>query len=159
MSRYVSLTFHYSDVIMSALASHITGLSRICWNICWGADQRRHQSSASLAFVRGIHRWPVDSPHKGPVTRQTFPFGDVIMYQVNILYFLNVIVSGRCSNLFQDYSEPKQTKIIRTNDQIKVPPAIIVLEDKLNKIKGTQKGLDFLMICWEVWLKMYSKQI
>ena len=35
-------------------------------------DQRKHQSSASLAFVRGIHRWPVNSPHKGPVTRKMF---------------------------------------------------------------------------------------
>ena len=38
-----------------------------------------HQSSASLAFVRGIHRWPVNSPHKLPVTRKMFPFDDVIM--------------------------------------------------------------------------------
>ena len=45
-----------------------------------GADQRKHQSSASLAFVRGIHRRPVNSPHKGPVTRKMFPFDDVIMY-------------------------------------------------------------------------------
>ena len=43
------------------------------------ADQRNHQSSASLAFVRGIHRGPVNSPHKGPVTRKMFPFDDVIM--------------------------------------------------------------------------------
>ena len=44
-----------------------------------GPDQRKHQSSASLAFVRGIHRWPVNSPHKWPVTRTMFPFDDVIM--------------------------------------------------------------------------------
>ena len=41
-------------------------------------DQRKHKSSASLAFVRGIHRWPVNSPHKGPVTRKMFSFDDVI---------------------------------------------------------------------------------
>ena len=45
------------------------------------ADQRKQQSSASLAFVRTIHRWPVDSPHKGPVTRKMFPFDDVIIYR------------------------------------------------------------------------------
>ena len=44
-----------------------------------GADQRKHQSSASLAFERGIRRWPVNSPHKWPVTRKMFPFDDVIM--------------------------------------------------------------------------------
>ena len=51
-----------------------------CSTVCSGADQRKHQSSASLAFVRGIHRWPVNSPHKGPVTRKMFPFDDVIMW-------------------------------------------------------------------------------
>ena len=44
-----------------------------------GADQRKHQSSASLAFVRGIHRSPVNSPRKRRVTRKMFPFDDVIM--------------------------------------------------------------------------------
>ena len=53
--------------------------SRLFTTIYSGADQRKHQSSASLAFVRGIHRWPVNSPHKGPVTRKMFPFDDVIM--------------------------------------------------------------------------------
>ena len=43
------------------------------------ADQRKHQSSASLAFVRGIHRGPVNSPHKWPVTGKMFPFDGVIM--------------------------------------------------------------------------------
>ena len=50
-----------------------------CLLVCSGADQRKHQSSASLAFVRGIHRSPVNSAHKGPVTRKMFPFDDVIM--------------------------------------------------------------------------------
>ena len=49
-----------------------------------GADQRKYQGSASLAFVMGIHRWPVDSPHKGPVTWKMFPFDDVIISNPNI---------------------------------------------------------------------------
>ena len=44
-----------------------------------GSDQRKHQSSVLLAFGRGIHRGPVNSPHKWPVTRKMFPFDDVIM--------------------------------------------------------------------------------
>ena len=60
---------HYSDVIMYVIAFQITGVSSVCSTVCSGTDQRNHQSSASLAFVRGIHRWSVDSPHKGPVTR------------------------------------------------------------------------------------------
>ena len=68
---------HYNDIIMSAMASQITNLTIVHSSVYSGAE--KNQSSASLAFVRGIHRWPVNSPHKGPVTRQMFPFGDVIM--------------------------------------------------------------------------------
>ena len=51
-----------------------------CFLNCWfSPDQRKHQSSVSLAFVRVIHRWPVNSPHKRPVTRKLFLFDDVIM--------------------------------------------------------------------------------
>ena len=71
--------WHYSDVIMSTMASKITGLTFVYSTIYTGADQRKHQSSATLAFVRGIHRSTVKSPHKGPVMRKMFPFDDVIM--------------------------------------------------------------------------------
>ena len=70
---------HYSDVIMSAMASQITGVSIVYLTVSLGADQIRHQSFASLAFLRGIHRWQENSPHKGQVTRKMFPFDDVIM--------------------------------------------------------------------------------
>ena len=62
----------YSDVKMTAMASQITGVSVVCSTVCSRVDQRKHQSSASLASVRGIHLWPVDSFHKGPVTRKYF---------------------------------------------------------------------------------------
>ena len=70
---------HYSDVMMSPMASQIIGVSIVYSTVCSGADQRKHQSSAPLAFVRGIPQWPVNSPHKGSVTRKMFPFDDVIM--------------------------------------------------------------------------------
>ena len=70
---------HYNDVIMSAMASQITSLTIVYSTVYWEANKRKHQSSASLAFVRGIHLWPVNSPHKWPVTRKMFPFDDVIM--------------------------------------------------------------------------------
>ena len=77
-----SRTRHYSDVIVSSMASQFTGVLIGCSTVCSCTDQRKH-SSASLAFVRGIHRSPVDSPHKGPVTRKMFPFDGVIMqYQL-----------------------------------------------------------------------------
>ena len=58
---------------MRPMASQISSLTYS------GVNQTKYQSSESLAFVRGIHRWPVNSPHKGPVTRKIFPFDDVIM--------------------------------------------------------------------------------
>ena len=64
---------------MGTVASQITSLTIVYSSFHSGAHQRKHQSSASLAFVRGIHRWPMNSPHKGPVTRKMFPFDDVIM--------------------------------------------------------------------------------
>ena len=70
---------HYSDVIMSVMASQITDVSIVCSSACSGTDQIKQQSSASLAYMRGIHRSPVDSLHKGPVTRKMFPFDDVIV--------------------------------------------------------------------------------
>ena len=74
--------WHYDDVIMGAMAFQTTSLTIVYSTVYSGADQRKHQSSASLAFVRGIHRWPVNSPHKGPVTRKMFPFDDVIMVSI-----------------------------------------------------------------------------
>ena len=57
---------------MRTMASQITSLTIVYSAVYSGADQRKHQSSASLAFVRGIHQWPVNSPHKWPVTRKSF---------------------------------------------------------------------------------------
>ena len=70
---------HYSDAIMGTIASQITSLTIVYSTVYSGTDQRKHQNSASLAFVRVIHRSPVNYPHKGPVTRKMFPFDDVIM--------------------------------------------------------------------------------
>ena len=74
---------HYSDIIMGAIASQITGLTIVYSTIYPDADQRKHQSSASLAFVRGIHRG-----HKGPVTQKMFPFDDVIMIKCQFFFSL-----------------------------------------------------------------------
>ena len=91
------------DVIMSAMASQITSLTIVCSNVYSGADQRKHES-ASLAFVRGIYRWPVNSPHKWPVTRKMFPFDDVMMISTplfRIQFYFHLYVDGLlqdCSN-------------------------------------------------------------
>ena len=75
MTYFPSLVLQ--DVIMSAMAFQITSLMIVCSTVYSGSGQRKHQSSALLAILRGIHHWPVNSSHKGPVTRQMFPFDDV----------------------------------------------------------------------------------
>ena len=83
LARYqhrLEIPYHYNDVIMGAIASQIASLTIVYSTVYSDADERKHQSSASLAFVWGIHRWPVNSPHKWPVTRKMFPFDDVIMF-------------------------------------------------------------------------------
>ena len=69
----------YIDATMSVFAPQITGVSVAYSTFCSGADHRKHQSSASLAFVREIHRWLVNSLHRGPETRKRIPFDYVIM--------------------------------------------------------------------------------
>ena len=76
---WIVLRKHYTGVIMSAMMSQITSVLIVCWNGCPGADQRKHQSFASLAFGRGIHQWSVDCSHKWPVARGIFSFDDIIM--------------------------------------------------------------------------------
>ena len=71
---------HYSDVIMSAMVSHIIGVLIVfSINVSSDADQRNYQSSASLTFVRRIQLCSVKSPHRGPVTRKMFSFDGVLM--------------------------------------------------------------------------------
>ena len=71
---YCRCLMHYCDVKMGTIASQITSLTIVYSTVYSGADQRKHQSSASLAFVWGIHRGPVNSPHKWPATQKMFPF-------------------------------------------------------------------------------------
>ena len=73
---------------MGAMAFQITSLTIVYSTVNSGADERKHQSFASLAFVRGIHRWPLNSAHKRPETQKMFPFDDVIMSKVVQLYMM-----------------------------------------------------------------------
>ena len=74
-------SFHYSDVIMSMIASQITSLKIVYSTVYSDSDQRKHKSSMSLAFVGGIYWWPVNSPHKGPVTQKMFSVDVVIVWR------------------------------------------------------------------------------
>ena len=101
---------------MSEIASQITSLTIVYSTVLSGADQSKHQSSASLAFVWEIHRWPVNFPHKWPVTRKIFPFDDVIMIKaltwtifsrisMRILMTLTKIVTLEVPDYYYRYME------------------------------------------------------
>ena len=91
---YEMAEIHNSDVITGAMASQLTSLTIVYSAVYSGADQRKHQSSASLAFVREIHRWPVNSPHKWSVTRKMFPFDDVIITSITSNTWFTIIGWG-----------------------------------------------------------------
>ena len=81
---------------MTTMASQITSLTIVYSTVYSVEDQRKHQSSASLAFVWGVHRGPVNSPHKWPVTRKMFPFDDVIMVSSNLDRITTPFVMFNC---------------------------------------------------------------
>ena len=80
----------YSDVIMSTMASQFIGFSIVYSIVCSGADQRKHQSSASLAFVRGIYRWPAQGASK------IFAFDDVTMWHLKGCAVLLLSCLSKC---------------------------------------------------------------
>ena len=86
---------------MSTMASQITGVSVVYPIVYSCPDQRKLQSPASLTFVRGIHRGPVNPPHKGPVTRKMFPLDDVIMLCGDGKWRINNSISIRPSKRFR----------------------------------------------------------
>ena len=119
MRAFRNSHIHYSDVIMSAMASQITSVTMVYSTVCSGAiNQRKHQSSASLAFVWEIHRWPVNFPHKWPVTRKIFPFDDVIMLISATLVRLISVTNGepRAWIHRSPVDSPPQRPVTRTFD-------------------------------------------
>ena len=90
---------HYNDVIMTTVASQITSLTIVYSAVYSDAEQRKHQSSASLAFVR------VNSPHKWPVTRKMFPFDDVIMSPLNERWQCSLIYSEYCHSHTRSWTD------------------------------------------------------
>ena len=94
---------HSSDVIRRDTASLMAGVTIVDSNFCWGADQREHQSSASLAFVRGIHRWPANSTHKGPVTP---------------IFFFHLITSSWSYNFLSEQNRYLQNNAGKTSHRV-----------------------------------------
>ena len=78
-------------------------------NRLFGRRSKKTSSSELLAFVRGIHRWPGNSPHKGPATRKMLPFDDVIIILLDILRIL-VGCFGCSSFIYRKYPQALITK-------------------------------------------------
>ena len=138
----------YNDVIMGAMAPQINSLIVVYSNVYSGADQRKHQSFASLAFVRGIHRWPVNSPQKGPVTRKMFPFDDVIM-DVEVL----VVLGGPCDIRYP--SESREMSFVDNTNSIQLiwnfAQNTIILQNFLSERLHQSTSVCKLGYIWDIY--------
>ena len=90
---YTTKTLQWHHNSQDGVSNHLT--YRCLLNRLFSADQRKQQSSASLAFVREIPRRPANSPHKWPVTRKFFPFDNVIMSCSPVKYNYEDLRYGR----------------------------------------------------------------
>ena len=117
---------HYNDVIMGGIASQIISRTIVYSTVYSDADERIHQSSASLAFVWGIHRWPVNYLHKWPVTRKMFPFDDVIMVQwvTELRDTLFVLFTILCNELY-DYSLRADSRLAPSQWEKSLPSYVV----------------------------------
>ena len=77
---------HCIDVIMTRMASQITSLTIVYSTVYSGADKKKTSKLRVTGLCVGNSPGPVNSPHKGPVTRKMIPFDDVIMSN-HIPYF------------------------------------------------------------------------
>ena len=128
-----TISVHYGDVIMGAIASQITNLTIIYSTANSDADQRKHQSSASLAFVRGIHRGPVNSPRKRPVTRKRFPFDDVIMWSSR--YVLRLKRNLTSLDKIMMFTETRRTTYV-----IMMVAGVVMLQQANSNHRGYDKS-------------------
>ena len=79
LKSHMKRSIHYNDAIMGRWRLKSPAGPVFTHPFIRAQTKEKHQSSALLAFVWGIHPGPANSPHKWPVTRKMFPFDDVIM--------------------------------------------------------------------------------
>ena len=134
---------------MGAIASQTTSLMIVYSIVYSDADQRKHQSSASLAFVRFIHRGPVVSPHKWPVTRKMFPFDDVIMGVIT-KQLLSCLVFPQLATLRSGTLTKPRRKLSRPVDSRSWLAKVWVL---FNNIYSSRKKMAYILqiICWNAF--------
>ena len=152
---------------MGTLASQITSLAIVYSTVYSGTDQRILQSSASLAFVRGIHRGPVNSPHKWPVTRKMFPFDDVIMYYLILLSpisrtfgcmlapFNAILVSPRVEYIWAWWSKI----YINANTILVLTKPYLIHYNEVNKSRKSRCRCVDVALNWGIFYNDYCSQM
>ena len=175
------MLFHYGDVIMRAMASHLTSLTIVCSNVCSGPDQRKHQSSASQAFVWGNSsvtgefptqrasnaqnapiwwRHLVDrtSAESGPLWRFHWEF--IFDFILLLLFYFTTLLQlcGLFLFYFSPTSWPRAFRAPRTLSCItwlySFYSAVPSLASK-NMWSVLSVVFGFLWVCW-VWLKKFA---
>ena len=145
---------------MGTVASQITSLTIVYTTVYSGADESKHQSSASLAFAWGIHRGPVNSPHKWPVKRKMFPFDDVIMHQVLRLDWNSIseiIGQSMCSLRMislSDYWQSPTARFVRKGKRERSGMAIMAVYRWGHQsivISNAPRYADRLCVCSDDW--------
>ena len=140
----------YSDVIMSVMVSQIIGVSIVYLTVCSGADQRKQQSSASVAFVRENYRWPMGSPRNGPVTRKMLHLmtSSCLLYSIQygsfVLCWFAVVISMSYIQANGNYT--------CASDCLSVSD--VTLTDKSKWVDGkyrTQHSANGVHITWDVF--------
>ena len=152
------LTWPHNDyIIMGAMASQITSLLIVYSTLYSDADQRNHQSSASLVFVWGIHWSPVNSPHKWSVTRKMFPFDDLIMWccQETAWLYSNTAVEWSTQDKIRYHQNSSKIisaylhKIYLSDDLLYKSKSMHIYEDLLAQVESLKLELSIkFSLCW-----------
>ena len=132
---------------MGVIASQITSLMIVYWTDYSDADQRKYQSFASLAFLRGIHWGPVNSPHNWPATRKMFPFDDVIMMMLFLLYHIlphHPFFSTVICFLLMSYNLEQSQCVLEWNPSFVHSP--------------TAPVMSFQRVQWPIALKLFTQK-
>ena len=103
-SQITGISIVYSTICSVLLTQHM-GRIKHSWFLIPGADQRKYQSSASLTFERGIHRWPVD-PTQRASNAAMYLFEDVMMSLVMIDHFKGQLLFKPCNIVFYHKNDP-----------------------------------------------------
>ena len=131
------------------MAYQTTSLTIVYSTVYSDADQRKHKSTATLAFVRGIHRWPMDSPHKGPVTRKMFP--NSWRHRENLIQRLVILTSAAIG------ADGFLSVLLHASICVSVHSALQCRHNELDGVSNHQPLYCFLNRLSRGWSKKTSK--